>query len=177
MVLSVITLILVMFYAKFCITKKQESTKSNFNINKFIVIINIIGLISFALPWINVPIIGGVSPIKMLSNTNFSTEMAERILTMVIPLTILFLGMIVGSILQMKLNSRTKQTKIFEIISALIFTVLGILIMADINNSWNTSTNGVFSEMLSITYSIGFGLYLLIFIGIIQIIGLFALKE
>lgn len=177
MQIIVLALILVMFYVKSCMVKNQDTKVLNFKRNKFILIISSLGIITFILPWINLPIIGGVSPLKMLSNSNFATRVSESVIDVIIPLSVLYIGMIIGSIIQIKLKSQNKITKIFEIISASICIIYGISTIIDFNSFWSAPNDGGFGDALSMTFSVGFGLYLLVLLGLSQIVGLILIKD
>ena len=171
-------LVLIILYFRSILSKSSIGLNSIKNPNgvKIILGINCLGAVSFILPWINLPIIGGVNAIELLSNS-FATRANETTLFAIITLSILFSVNIIGSIIQLKSNNVKKSfTKNFEILSGAIFCIVGYVTILDFKEFWKAPNDNFIGDALAMTVSIGWGLYFIIFLGLAQIVSIFAIR-
>ncbi len=175
----VVILTIVTLYFKSILSKSDDDLNSISNPNgvKIILGINCLGLISFILPWVNLPIIGGVNGIELLSDS-FATRVNETTLFAIIFLSILFSINIIGSLIQLKSNiAKRSLTKNIEIISGVLFCYIGFVTITEFKEYWSAPDDNFIGNALAMTTSIGWGLYLIIFLGLAQIVSVFAIKS
>ncbi len=177
-ILLLVVLVLIILYFKSILSKSSTDLNSIKNPNgvKIILGINCLGIVSLILPWINLPIIGGVNAIELLSNS-FATRVNETTLFAIITLSILFSVNIIGSLIQIKSNNVKKSfTKNFEILSGAIFCIVGFVTISEFKEYWSAPNDNFIGDALAMTISIGWGLYFIIFLGLAQIVSIFTIR-
>jgi hypothetical protein len=177
-ILLVVFLVLIYLYFRSILSK--SSTEINEIKNplgiKIILVINCLGIISFILPWINLPFIGGVNAIELLSDS-FATQVNETTSFSIVTLSILFLLNIIGSIIQLKSNiSKKTFTKNFEILSGVLSSIVGYMTISEFKVFWRAPSDSFMGDALAMTISIGWGLYFIILLGLAQIISTFIIR-
>jgi hypothetical protein len=163
---------LIALYFRSILTK--PTTESAIGENKLFVKIilgvNILILITLILPWVNLPLVGSINGVELLSSS-FASRVNETSLATMIPIGILSLVNIIGSIIQLKSNNSKKSfTKNFEILTGLLYIIIGYVAITEFKSFWTAPADNLFGRALSMTVSIGFGLYLIVIFGIIQVI-------
>lgn len=173
-----IFLLTIFFYFR-SILRNNDDVNNSFKPKLLITLIsiNIIGILSFLLPWINLPFIGGKNAIELTSKV-FSTIVQEEVLVSMFIFSFLNLICIIGSFLQLK--NKVKKSKIilyFEATLGLLISFKGILTVIHFKEIWNSPTDNIIGDALAMSASPGFGLYLIVILGLTQIVTLFTLKN
>ncbi len=179
-VLPIFLAILVMLFLYFrSIFRKNENLTNLFRprLQITIIIINSIGILTFILPWINLPLVGTKNAIELTSKV-FSTTIQEEVLVSIVILSFFYLVTIIGSIIQMR-NKIKKQkiTLYIESVIGLLISLKGIQTIIHFKEIWNSPTDSFIGNALAMSASPGIGLYLIVFLGISQIVLLFTIKN
>ena len=125
-----------------------------------------LGYLAFALPWINLPIVGGVSFLKVLKSASQVSLDSEVILAGLM-LNASYWLLVSATFFQLvfKVPVKSTLTLLLEISVGLGSTCLGIFMIAEIKSTYSGMEQTFFGDMFRI--SIGFGLYLATAIGIL----------
>ncbi len=146
--------------------KKENLTNTKTPIESILILsINIIGLLTFIMPWVNLPLFGPINAIKL-------SERFEEIIPIMIILGIIYLTFIFGSIIQIsnKIIKKSTATNIIEIVLPLLVSFFGYLGISEIQSRFEPKVDSAFENALSMSVSIGYGLYLIVILGVIQAI-------
>lgn len=178
-ILLLFIVVLIALYFRSILSKSANDSPSGPTpmLVKIVLGINILTIITYLLPWVNLPLVGGVNGVELLSSS-FATRINETSLATMIPIGILSIVNIIGSIIQLKTNRAKKAfTKNFEILSGLLYIIIGYIAITQFKSFWSAPADDLFGRALSMTVSIGFGLYSIIILGIIQIVAIFTFKK
>jgi len=108
----------------------------------------------------------------------FSTVVQEEVLLSLVLLSFFYLVVIIGSFLQLKNKvKKSKFTLYFEVIIGVLATLKGVQTIIHFKEIWNTPTDNIIGDALAMSVSPGFGLYLVVIIGITQVVSLFTFKS
>ena len=178
-ILLLLIVVLIALYFRSILSKSapDASSCSTPLLVKIILGVSVLSLITFILPWVNLPLVGGIKGVELLSSS-FATRINETTLATMIPIGILSIVNIIGSIIQFKSNRAKKAfTKNFEILTGLLYIIIGYIAITQFKSFWSAPADDLFGRALSMTVSIGLGLYSLIILGIVQIIAIFTVKK
>jgi hypothetical protein len=149
----------------------NASSDENFNpsINKVLIVVNILIVISLFIPWVSIPLIGGMNSIELLSG-RFSNSVVGIVLTAVITL-LLFSIVIISGLLYQTVKRKTKGSfiKNFEIFGGIFYLIVGYVTIIELKDIWSAQNDNPIGMMLATAFKIGWGLYLVLFLGICQL--------
>lgn len=125
-----------------------------------------LGYLAYALPWINLPIIGGISFLRVLkSSSQVSLDSDVVLAGLMLNASYWLLASATFFQLVFKVPVKSKLTLLLEVLVGLGSTALGIFMIAAIRSSYSGMEQSFFGDIFQI--SIGFGLYLATSIGIL----------
>lgn len=129
--------------------------------------ISILSLIMLFQPFVEIPIIGGVSIIEMASKTDDD-------LIYILPLILLHLFTVIftGIVAFRRIAFQGAKSENFNIIFAILVLFIDILVYVELNGRIHptTETDNLFVNAISETFRIGSGMYILLVLSLIQIV-------
>jgi hypothetical protein len=147
--------------------KKNPQKPVKFSLLKLIpFLLSIVGFLSFALPWIHLPMIGGLSFFALVGpsgNVSASTELV--LLWLVFVACFGLMSSATFFQLVFKVPVKSKITLLLEILVGLTATLLGILLIGQLKSAFSGVGQTFLGDIFQI--SIGFGAYLATSIGIL----------
>lgn len=179
---AIVGFILIYFFLFKNKNKKEEikmiktSTAPIQQLPKIILSLNIFGVVCFVLPWINLPFVGSINAIKLMSDS-FSVRVQEDTMEAVALLSIFFVISIVTSILQIRQGSISDLMKKMTIISGIVVSGIAVKTILEYNDIWSGPGDNIIGDTLAMSFSIGWGLYGIILAGIGQVIATLTVKK